>query len=120
MSKQQIHIRIENSIYILLKSKNVNVSSLVNNLLKSYVDTEELEIPEETEIQKQIEEKTKLYKTTQDEINILSVMLAKAREERKIREKEEEELREEKHDLARQLFREHQMEKIRREANKRR
>jgi hypothetical protein len=111
MSKQQIHIRIENSVYILLKSKNVNVSSLVNELLKSYIDTEELDVPEESEIQKQLEKKTKIYKETQDEINILSVMLAKSREERKQREKEEAEAREDAHDLAIQMSREQELRK---------
>lgn len=119
MSKQQIHIRVENSIYLLLKSKGVNISSLTNELLKSYLESEELETPEEAEIQKQIEQKTNLFKDIQKDLNLLSVMLAKVREENKIREKEEEEIMHEKHDLARQLFREQQMEQIRKEANRR-
>ncbi len=120
MSKQQIHIRLDNNIYLLLKSKGVNVSSLANELFTTYLDSETLEIPEEVEIQRQIEEKTNLYKETQKEINLLSVMLAKVRADAIEQAKIDEEEREEKHDLMRQLFREREMEKIRNEANKRR
>jgi len=104
MTKQQIHIRVDNSVYLLLKSKGVNISSLANELFNSFLEADSLETPEETEIQKQIEEKTKLFKETQKELNILSVMLAKVREEAKIREKEEEDIMKDKHDLARQMF----------------
>lgn len=42
MSKQNIHIRVDNSVYLALKSKNVNVSSTVNDLLRSFVDQEDI------------------------------------------------------------------------------
>ena len=40
---QQIHPRIDNSVYLALKSKDINISSTVNSLLKNFVEQENVE-----------------------------------------------------------------------------
>lgn len=119
MSKQQIHAWIDDTTYLYIKANVKNISGLINQLLNAYAENEQIEIPEEVEILKQIEESKKLISENKDKLSQLSVMLAKVRADAIEQEKIDEELRAEKFSLVRQLFREQEMEQIRKEANRR-
>jgi Skp family chaperone for outer membrane proteins len=118
--RQYVHILLDPVTYLKLKASGENMSQLGNRLFESYFELHDKDIPEEIELLDEMKRQEDAIKEAKEKLNEISVMLAKARQDRSIREKEEEELREEKHDLARQLFREQQMEQIRNEANKRR
>ena len=46
MSKQSVHIRLDNSVYLALKSKEINITSTVNDLLRNFLETEDIKTDE--------------------------------------------------------------------------
>lgn len=103
-TKTSVHIRIEHEVYLFLRSQNINISSLANELLKSYVENENIEIPEEVEVLKQLELSKHQITEHKEKISQLSIMLAKIREDKKEQEKQDEEIKKDQHDLMRQML----------------
>lgn len=88
MNKQQIHIKIENTTYLLLKSKGVNISNLANQLFKQYMEFETINIPEEIQLLKKLEESKNKIKEAEKEIEQYAVMLSKVRQDKEERIKQ--------------------------------
>lgn len=46
MSKQNIHIRVDSATYLALKSKDINISGTVNDLLRNFIETKDVKTDE--------------------------------------------------------------------------
>lgn len=91
MSKQHIHILVDSSIYLSLKSKNINISGLVNELLRNFVNQEEIMTDEAvildniSDIKSKVNELNDRLKT---EIVKLQVVKSKQEEEKKAKDQQ--------------------------------
>lgn len=82
MTKQQIHAYVESTIYLELKMKKVNMSALVNKLIKEYLSITDEESKELIELQTMME-KAKRERTEKDEeMHLLAIRIAKSVEDR--------------------------------------
>jgi len=91
--KQQIHIRIDNEIYLMLRAKEINISGTVNKLLREYI---EISDDENSDILKLHDELTKAKQERENktkEIGILAVKIAKLKEDQEKEEAENQEKR---------------------------
>lgn len=104
MGKQLIHAYVDDSTYLFIKANVKNVSALVNNLLNAYAENEQLEIPQEAEILRELDEQKKILAESKERMSQLSVMLAKVRSDAEEQAKEDEQIRNDQHELARQMF----------------
>ena len=111
--RQYVHILLDPVVYLKLKASGENMSQLGNRLFESYFELTDKEIPEEIELLDEMKKQEELIKESKEKLNELSIMLAKARQERSVQEKEDEEAREDAHDLAIQMSREQELEKYR-------
>ena len=91
MSRQSIHVRIENSIYLALKAKQVNISGTVNNLLKNFVETEDIQTDESVLLDKIAEIKNK--KKELDELLESEIVKLEIVRDQKEKERKEEEIK---------------------------
>ena len=111
--RQYIHILLDPVTYLKLKSSGENMSQLGNRLFESYFELTDKEIPEEVELLDEMKKQEAMIKESKEKLNELSIMLAKARQERSVEEKAEQEAREDAHDLAIQMSREQELKKYR-------
>ena len=81
MSKQQIHAWVDQDVYLYLKSKEVNVSRTVNELLKNLIDFESDQLPEEIELINKLEVAKQNLISNKKDIEKYSAMLMKVRED---------------------------------------
>lgn len=117
--RQYIHILLDPVVYLKLKTSGENMSQLGNRLFEAYFELQDRELPEEVELMEQMKKQEETIKEAKEKLNEMSVMLAKVRQDAEEQAKIEEEEMKEKHNLARQIFREQQMQIIRDEANRR-
>jgi hypothetical protein len=110
---QYIHIRLDPITYLKVKSSGENMSQLGNRLFEAYFETQNKDIPEEVELLEEMKKQEESIKQAKNKLSEISVMLAKARQERSIQEKAEQEAREDAHDLAIQMSREQELRKFR-------
>lgn len=82
MIGQMIHIRLEPSVYLALKSKEKNLSKLGNELFKNYIDLENQEMPEEIILLSDLENLRTQEKIILEKINNIAVKLTKVREDK--------------------------------------
>lgn len=111
--RQYVHILLDPVTYLKLKASGENMSQLGNRLFESYFELTDKEIPEEVELLDEMKKQEAMIKESKEKLNKLSIMLAKARQERSVEEKAEQEAREDAHDLAIQLSREQELKKYR-------
>ena len=111
--RQYVHILLDPVTYLKLKASGENMSQLGNRLFESYFELTDKEIPEEIELLDEMKKQEELIKESKEKLNELSIMLAKARQERSVQEKAEQEAKEDAHDLAIQMSREQELEKYR-------
>lgn len=111
--RQYVHILLDPLVYLKLKASGENMSQLGNRLFESYFELTDKEIPEEIELLDEMKKQEELIKESKEKLNELSIMLAKARQERSVQEKAEQEAKEDAHDLAIQMSREQELEKYR-------
>lgn len=88
MSKQQVHIKLDNQIYLMLKTNGVNISHTANKLFKSFLAFEKLPNQEEEQIISELENLKKEKDKIQEQITNLSAFLVHVREEKITKEKE--------------------------------
>lgn len=79
-NKQRLNIVIDMDVYLSVKMSGVNISSLVNDFLKSYF--------EENNPAKNIDVIEKDIKEKEDEMTVLKSALARVRQEEKLKEEE--------------------------------
>lgn len=79
MSKQNIHILLDSSTYLALKSKDVNISGTVNSLLKNFIDFEDINA-DESKILDDISEFKKEINRLNEKLNTAIVKLQIIRE----------------------------------------
>lgn len=88
---QQIHPRIDDSVYLALKARDVNISQIVNDLLKNFVNQEEMVTDESiildniAEIKSKVNDLNDKLKTEVVKLQILKEK--KSEEQRKNKEK---------------------------------
>lgn len=85
---QMIHIRLEPAVYLALKSKNVNMSQIGNDLFKQYLDFDALPDEDESRIIDNLDRQKRIIKDAEREIVKLSVMLTKKKEDAAKQEKQ--------------------------------
>ena len=102
--RQYVHILLDSIVYLKLKASGENMSQLGNRLFESYFELEDKEIPEEVELLDAMKKQEIIIKEAKEKLNEISVMLAKSRQERSEKEKEEEQIRNDQHELVRQMF----------------
>lgn len=88
MSKQQVHIKLDNDIYLMLKSNDVNISSTANKLFKSFMEFEKLPNQEEEEVIAKLEKLKNNKKQIDEELSNLTAFLVHIRDEKVKKEKE--------------------------------
>lgn len=102
--RQYIHILLDPVVYLKLKASGENMSQLGNRLFETYFELSDKEIPEEIELLDEMKKQENAIKESKEKLNQISVMLAKSRQERSIREKEDEEIKKDQHLLLRQML----------------
>lgn len=90
MKKTHINITIDSEIYAFAKVKEINVSRVVNELLKDYLNVKETSTPEQ-ELEKEIDNLHILIENSQKKMSIVSAQLISARQKRLKDEEEQEE-----------------------------
>lgn len=88
-NKQQIHAYISPETYLMLKTKKINVSSTVDELLTNYLGSQEVN-EQEAEIQDQTKKIQQKIEMCQKELGILAAKLSVVHE----RKREEDQQRE--------------------------
>jgi len=108
MTKQQIHAWVDHTTYLHIKSNVKNLSGLINQLLNAYIENEQIEVPEEVEIIKKIDEHKQRMKESKEQLSQLSVMLAKVRADAEQQAKHDEEIKKDQHYLMRHMLSAHE------------
>jgi hypothetical protein len=111
--RQYVHILLDPLVYLKLKASGENMSQLGNRLFESYFELQDREVPEEIEILDEMKKAEKHIEEQKSKLNELSILLAKARQERSVQEKLDAEAKEDAHDLAIQMSREQELKKYR-------
>ena len=111
--RQYVHILLDPVVYLKLKASGENMSHLGNRLFESYFELTDKEIPEEIELLDEMKKQEDTIREAKEKLNEISVMLAKARQERSHQEKQDIEAKEDAHDLAIQMSREQEIKKFR-------
>lgn len=91
--KQQIHIRIDSEIYLMLRAKEINISGTVNKLLREYIEIEEDESSDILKLQDQLEKVKQERESKTKELGLLAVKIAKLKEDKEKEETENQEKR---------------------------
>lgn len=84
-----IHLRIDDSTYLSLKSGDYNISQLGNQLFSNFIEQEKTDIPNESILLSELESLREQEKMIKEKISIIAVQISKSRMERLQKEKEE-------------------------------
>jgi len=91
--KQQIHVRIDSEIYLMLRAKHTNISGTVNKLLREYVEVEDDESSDILKLQDELEKVKQERENKTKELGVLAVKIAKMKEDKEKQEAENQEKR---------------------------
>lgn len=80
MSGQLIHIRLEPHVYVALKGAGINLSKIGNELFKSYIEAESVDMGEEAALLKEIDDYREKIRVLTNHLSMATVKLTKIRE----------------------------------------
>jgi negative regulator of replication initiation len=84
---QFIHAYVDDETYLMIKSKKINISETVRNLLRNYLEVENIVPEEEAELMKEIEslrdERSRIVKDLSEKSVKLSIIQQHKESERK-------------------------------------
>ncbi len=83
MKKQQIHANIDATVYLALKHQEINISGLINELLKLHVDSEDVQSSEVLKLSRDLEKYQAEVKLSETKIERIVVLLTKAKAKEK-------------------------------------